>query len=491
MKKSLGTFCIFITILTGCGNEESTQAPERPEPGEYESIEGQLGTPPPNPDTAVPTPPTTGVNGTRVSRDSLEPRSWLACITKTSSACSTGSGGIGAVCGAAAPCNSDLTCMNGVCASLVGAGGSCSSNFQCGSFAGSRLICAAGTCRAPSGQSGPCDEASDCNSTSLACSNGTCQPAGPGFGQACEAGRTPCAGTSPTGAPLVCYVGQAGGTEGWCQEISGVGGLCWDETACNQATAPRCIPTAPNRTCNVAGAAGALCDDKPDCNQSAPGGLECIANRCQARGGPGATCGTNSHCQNGLACIAGACQTLSGTGGTCDEVADCSQAPGATTCVAGVCRLSGVFGGQCGIGGQCANSSSCITGQNPNGVLACIGDTCACPGSVGTTCFENSDCGLWTNGVQTVCLPNPNVPGKSCNLPNLNTGGCCDEKADCRPINGSTCWLAGGPALACSSGGGQCVIGLPQGSACLTSDQCTGALVCKTLPGRTSTTCEF
>jgi hypothetical protein len=85
-----------------------------------------------------------------------------------------------------------------------------------------------------------------------------------------------------------------------------------------------------------------------------------------------------------------------------------------------------------------------------------------------------------------VCIPRIAAIGKHCQP---RGWGCCDEKVDCPSLGTSTCRLV--PSILGCSSGGVCQIGKTQGQTCVTSDECSGSLVCKALSGRTYTTCEY
>lgn len=493
MKKLL--FVFVAAGLAACGSGQSEEELLTSNTSTEEAVgesAAALGTPPADPATGGVVPrPSRGINGSRPPRVTVEPQPTLVCISKTTAACTTGSGGIGAVCGPSALCNTDLACVAGVCRARSTLNGTCALNVECGAYQGTALVCIQGSCKFKSPDTGACDEAADCAGSAAGpsqCVANVCRPLGD-IGAPCQS-PLHCKATSSTGQPLTCMI-PSGATVGTCQVLSGPGGGCVDETQCNQSTAPRCIPTTPNRTCAVSGATGARCDDKPDCNQAiGAAGQECINNTCQLKGSAGTSCSLNSNCINGLVCINGTCIGQSGTGGACDEIADCTQTQ-PQGCVSGVCRLSGVLNGPCGAGGFCGSSATCATSSNPSGVLFCIAGTCSCPAS--GTCFTNSNCGPTPTGQQQVCVPRvaPAI-GNVCQPVNTSTGGCCDEKADCRPTGGSTCSSAV-HTLGCNAGG-QCIVGKNQGQICASSEECNGSLVCKIntlIPGRNYTTCEF
>jgi hypothetical protein len=490
MKRALIlSFCTLLAI--GC---EGTASDENyGEPYDVASSTQELGSPPTNPVLVVPTVPTAGINGARASRLSLEPHIWQACISQTTATCSTGSGGVGAVCGISALCNTDLFCIGGVCMAPVGLGGACPSNAECGAYSGTPLVCILGTCLQYSGLLGPCDEPADCvlppGSGAAVCVLNLCRPLGD-IGAPCQ-NTAHCKNTGSGGQPLTCFI-PSGSTAGTCQVIGGPGAPCTDEVQCTQSTAPRCIPTTPSRTCALSGGDNAPCDDKPDCNQAtAPTGRECVASLCKVKGTVGTPCTLNSECLNSLVCINGSCNSLSATGGACDETLDCTQTQ-QQGCLQGICRVTGLLNGPCGTPNEfCGANSACNTAQNPSGGMLCIGTVCLCPST--DVCYENADCALTSTGAQSVCVPRiaPST-GKVCRPAGTTPTGCCDEKADCRPIGASTCLLSA-VNLGCNSGG-ECRTGLSQGATCSTSDQCTGVLVCKIntlVPGRNYTTCEY
>lgn len=501
MKQALTVFVCLYLGFTSCSDEASeSEAPfaaaaeAAPDPAELGTSMHGLQAAPPDPLTAASLPPDrpTGVNGKRPSRYGVETDNWQACISKTTATCTTGSGGLGATCGTSAPCNTDFVCVGGVCKRPGGLDEACLSNPDCAS----PYVCITGSCKPKSSQSGACDEVADCIDNLVpgqvvACVSGVCRTQGD-IGAPC-ASQLDCRATSATGEPIICAL-PFGTSEGFCQLLSGIGGPCSDEQQCNQSTAPRCIPTRPDgpKNCQLSSGEGGFCDDKADCSQAnAPNGRECVLNICRTAGTAGTPCVQNSNCTNGLVCIAGRCNTTSTTGGACDEMADCAQSPSQQACVANVCRVSGVLDGPCGPNNFCSNNSQCTFAGNPSGAMYCINSVCKCPSS--DTCQDNSQCPPAFNGEQQVCVPRiAPAQGKFCRPVGTSPAGCCDEKADCRPIGASTCLLQP-TQLGCNSGG-VCTTGLSQGAMCSRTDECSGVLVCRintNVPGRTYTTCEY
>lgn len=506
MKKTIHTTVVCFALgLAACAGEISeptvplTPAADIFDPANTASSSQGLQAAPADPLDPASLPPDrpTNINGKRPSRYGIETDTWQACISKTTAACSTGSGGLGATCGPGALCNTDFLCVAGVCKRPGGVGEACLANGEC-TTTPVPLVCVNSLCNARSFLLGPCDEPADCqlpagNPGPAICVANVCRTPGD-LGAPCQTALH-CKPSTPAGLPMMCSI-PAGQAVGTCAVNSGVGGPCTDETHCNQSTAPRCIPTtdppATAHVCNQPGGDGAFCDDKPDCNQATSAtGRECVAGRCRVAGYQGMPCSQNSQCIVGLACIAGACNPLSAPGGTCDEVGDCTQSQ-QTRCVSNVCRVTGVLNGPCGQPNNfCSSNPSCVFAGNAAGTMYCINDTCVCPSL--DTCTDNSQCAPTSGGQPQVCVPRiAPAQGKFCRPAGTTPTGCCDEKADCRPLGASTC-LMNPASLGCNSGG-VCTAGLPQMAVCSRDDECSGVLVCRintNIPGRNYKTCEY
>lgn len=499
MMKHLFTTCLALLCagITSCSNRDPNDSTESPAVPEVEARARGLQAAPADPLTpaSIPSDKPTSINGKRPSRYTLEPHAWQSCTAKTTAACTTGSGGLGAACGISTPCSPDFICVNNFCKRLGNLNEACTSNFECVSS----LACISSLCKVRSLLLGPCDEATDCQLPvgepgPAFCINSQCRVPGD-LGAPCQ-NNLHCKATSSSGQQLLCIIPQ-GQTVGTCNALSGPGGPCSDETQCNQSTAPRCVPTVSGepsindpRVCSMPGSDGAYCDNPADCNQAVSGGRQCNNGVCRTTGTVGTACTINTNCINGLVCINNSCNSVSNPGGACDENGDCSQTQ-AQRCINRTCQVTGLLNAPCGLNQFCATNTQCVFGGNPNGAMVCVNDVCKCPSS--DTCQDNSQCPNTSSGEQQVCVPrlSPET-GKRCRPAGTTVTGCCDEKADCRPINNSTCLLGPSP-MGCNSGG-VCADGQVQGTFCTGDDQCKGVLVCRKNqfgPYPNNTTCEY
>lgn len=227
-----------------------------------------------------------------------------------------------------------------------------------------------------------------------------------------------------TGATPASAVGCGSAIEGATCEalLAGEVDACWvkagtlsDGTACavdTQCAGSNCRKgsDASCGACSTRGGAGATCATNSDCQQP----LECHGDKCVALGKAGAACSESTPCVSSLRCTGGACAKPLAAGATCDpQDSACDLIAGLfcnartkvcatfTLAAAGApCGLiDGAFVG-CTAGGECTGA----TLDKPGTCRAAAADGQACDDENGPRCIEPARC---VSGVCT--LPDPNA----------------------------------------------------------------------------------
>ena len=381
-------------------------------------------------------------------------------------------GGTGSSCSSSGDCGSGLICAVGRC-SDSSKGSFCDKNDQCVD----ELICNGATCGGADGDqcvrdghcipglicaslgddlectprvgriNSPCRLSAHCDA-GLQCVDATCAEIVPGtLGSDCNDTDS----NSRCNEGLVCI-------NRICNNKSGEGGMCSNNDHCLDFLSLMCDDGRCRRSMGVC-SVDADCADPFVCN-GAPGNKVCG----QPGGGSAdSTCGVSSHCNDGLSCVLGMCSN-----GSADSVCGVnSHCNNGLSCVLGLCsdRSAG---------------SRCLTGDDCTGSLICGNNVCG--GAVGSSCSDDTDCGvdLVCNGApgNKVCgQPGGGSADSVCGVnSHCNNGLSCVLGLCSNRSAGSTCEfdLHCADSLICGNG----ICGLDVRSLCSTDEACAGSLIC-------------
>ncbi len=219
--------------------------------------------------------------------------------------------------------------------------------------------------------------------------------------------------------------------------LPGIGAMGSTETP---AQYEACAAVVPNATCDdlltrslpapcqpIPGtlATGAACAVDGQCASThcgLPANAAC--GTCVALGNAGATCNTDSDCQDGMTCQSSACVAYGAENATCDTTHPCRPDLG---CKSGACTMPSAVGTACQSGAECDNLHGVFC--NPVSMM-CENVSFAGP---------NAPCGLVSNQL-VVCTG----PGSLCNgetAPSY-TGSCvpyAEDGAACDATKGPLC----------------------------------------------------